>query len=96
MLLDYQEKRLAAQMQQSVAQKKQRFIRLTSAMDAMSPLKVLARGYAMAKNTRGHVLTDAAAVQAGETVTVQLYSGQFDAVVTAIQGGNYGRTSEEL
>ena len=96
MLLDYQEKRLAAQMQQSVAQKKQRFIRLTSAMDAMSPLKVLARGYAMAKNTRGHVLTDAAAVQAGETVTVQLYSGQFDAVGTAIQGGNYGRTSEEL
>jgi exonuclease VII large subunit len=40
------------------------------------PLKVLERGYAIATDSGGNVLTDSARVQIGEMVTVQLHRGR--------------------
>jgi exodeoxyribonuclease VII large subunit len=54
---------------------------LAARLDAMSPLRVLERGYAVA--TRGeHVLTDAAEVASGDEVAVRLARGSFRARVT--------------
>jgi exodeoxyribonuclease VII large subunit len=54
---------------------------LGARLDAMSPLRVLERGYAVA--TRGeHVLTDAAEVAPGDEVAVRLAKGRFRARVT--------------
>ena len=50
-------------------------------LDAISPLKVLGRGYAIA-SSRGKVLTDAAQVKKGDPVTVRLSEGEINCEVT--------------
>jgi len=49
-------------------------------LDAVSPLKVLGRGYAIAES-RGRVLTKASQVKAGDPVTVLLREGKIDCEV---------------
>ena len=61
--------------------KKQRFATLAASLDAMSPLKVLGRGYAMAQGSDGSILKSYQDVTAGECVTVTLGEGGFSAVV---------------
>jgi exodeoxyribonuclease VII large subunit len=64
-----------------VARKRQRFAVLTSSLDAMSPLKVLGRGYAMARNESGEILKSYRDVTAGERVSVTLGEGGFTCTV---------------
>ena len=58
--------------------------RLAASLDALSPLSVLARGYSIARDARGHVLKDASGVRAGDEVRVLLGEGSFDATVTNV------------
>jgi len=61
--------------------KKQRFTALAASLDAMSPLKVLGRGYAMARDEAGGILKSYRDVSAGQQVTVTLGEGGFTATV---------------
>ena len=61
--------------------KKQKFSTLAASLDAMSPLKVLGRGYAMAQNEEGQVLKSYRDVTAGEKLTVTLGEGGFTCTV---------------
>ena len=61
--------------------KKQRFAALAASLDAMSPLKVLGRGYAMARDGAGGILKSYRDVTAGQQVTVTLGEGGFTATV---------------
>ena len=61
----------------AVSQKRQRFSTLAASLDAMSPLKVLGRGYAMARNEAGQILKSYRDVATGEAVTVTLGEGGF-------------------
>lgn len=58
--------------------------RLAASLDALSPLSVLARGYAIARDAAGHVVKDAAALASGDEVRVLLGSGSFEATVTSV------------
>ncbi len=58
--------------------------RLAASLDALSPLSVLARGYAIARDARGSVLKDAVALAPGDEVSVLLGDGSFDATVTKV------------
>ena len=58
--------------------------RLAASLDALSPLRVLGRGYAIAQDGLGHVVKDASAVAVGDDVRVRLGSGSFDARVTGV------------
>lgn len=58
-LLDFLSTRLHAAGQKTLHEKKQRFVRLTAALDAMSPLKVLSRGYSMVTDETGTLVTSA-------------------------------------
>ncbi len=89
LILDYQQKRLISSMQRISSEKKQSFIRLTAALDAMSPLKVLARGYSVTKDSNGIVLTDTASVQLDDLITITLQNGEVDASVREIRGGKH-------
>ena len=86
MLLDHLQKQLTAAAERQLAGKKQKLAALAAGMDAMSPLKVLARGYSMTKDARGNVITDAAAVNPGDAITVRLSAGQLHAVVSQTEG----------
>ena len=53
-----------------------------AALDAMSPMKVLGRGYAMARTEDGAVLRTAAQVQSGDTIHLRLAQGGLRCTVT--------------
>ncbi|MCI8398766.1 MAG: exodeoxyribonuclease VII large subunit [Oscillibacter sp.] len=55
--------------------KKARYAALAAALDAMSPLKVLGRGYAMVQGPEGGILKSSRDVSAGDRVTVTLGEG---------------------
>ena len=84
-LLDFLSTRLQAAEQKTLHESKQRFVRLTAALDAMSPLKVLSRGYSMVTNEAGAVISRAADVRENETIRVSFSSGSLTARVEQIQ-----------
>jgi len=49
-----------------------------AALDAMSPLKVLERGYAIAQDASGAIVRDASAVSAGDELRLRLWKGALD------------------
>ena len=77
--------RLFAAQNNQIARKNQRFIGLTAKLDAMSPLKVLTRGYAVVQHNDGQILRSVQHVSRGEQVQVLLSDGQFSATVTEIK-----------
>ena len=70
---------------QDVQRKKQRFVELTAKLDAMSPLKVLTRGYAMARKDNGEVIRSVRQLACGERITVSLNDGSFSAAIQEIK-----------
>lgn len=85
MQLDYTQRRLIAALQRLVAQQRERFVRLTSKLDAMSPLKVLSRGYSMTFDAQGHVVRSVRTLSCGDRITVRLADGRASAEVREIQ-----------
>lgn len=74
-----------------VARKRQRFSALAASLDAMSPLKVLGRGYAMAQNGEGQILKSCRDVTAGDRVSVTLGEGGFTCTVDKPFGKENGK-----
>ena len=64
-----------------LSRKRERFSALTASLDAMSPLKVLGRGYAMAQNEAGQILKSYQDVTVGDRVSVTLGEGGFTCTV---------------
>ena len=77
--------RLTAAQTSQVSRKHQQYISLTAKLDAMSPLKVLTRGYAMAQTSDGTVLKSVDQVERGERITVSLNDGQLSVTVMDIK-----------
>jgi exodeoxyribonuclease VII large subunit len=75
------EEKLAALAKRALAARQHRFEGLAGRLDALSPLRVLARGYAVAFDGRGHALLTAAQVRPGERLRVRLHEGELDADV---------------
>ena len=79
--LELLKNRLIAAQNQSITRKNQRYIAAVSKLDAMSPLKVLTRGYSMAQTKTGEVLRSIRQVELGERVSVLLSDGKLSATV---------------
>ena len=54
---------------------------LTATLDALSPLKVLGRGYAMAQDEDGKVITSVHSVELGERIRLRVADGQLGCTV---------------
>ena len=67
-----------------MARKRQRFAALAASLDAMSPLKVLGRGYAMAQNEAGEILKSYRDAAPGDRVAVTLGEGGLTATVEEV------------
>ena len=75
--------RLLAAGQGGLHRRRLRFAQTVATLDAISPLRVLARGYAVAtKGKRGAVVTDAAALKAGDTLHIRFAKGAANCRVT--------------
>ncbi|HEX3280244.1 MAG TPA: exodeoxyribonuclease VII large subunit [Pyrinomonadaceae bacterium] len=66
-----------------IAGAEKRFALATASLDALSPLAVLQRGYAIAQREDGMLLRDANSVSIGESVQVRLAQGRIKAKVEA-------------
>ena len=81
MLLDHSQDRLISAMQRKVLASRERYGRLAAALDAMSPLKVLGRGYAIPRREDGKIIKAAKDVKAGDRLTVRLKKDEIKCVV---------------
>ena len=77
------QKQLASAMQQRLAADRERFAKRAAALDAMSPLKVLGRGYALVKNGQKLVKSTNDA-KPGDRLTLQLSDGTLPAIVARL------------
>ena len=73
--IDHLTHRLCAGMRAVTDGEGRRFGALAASLDALSPLKVLGRGYALAQTADGTVLRSAGQVETGETVHLRLAEG---------------------
>lgn len=74
------QKGLEQGLKNTLGEQKTRFAFLAASLDALSPLKVLGRGYAIAKSERG-VVTSVKEVSAGDELVVQVTDGTFNCQV---------------
>ena len=84
MALIHVQQRLGDLADGQLARKRQSFAALAASLDAMSPLKVLGRGYAMVQNDAGQILKSCRDVTAGERVSVTRGEGGFSATVEEV------------
>jgi exodeoxyribonuclease VII large subunit len=76
---------LAAVMRNVLLRHRVRSERLHTALESLSPLAILDRGYALVFDSQGKLLKDASRVQVGDTVSARLARGQIEASVTKQQ-----------
>ncbi|MDR0889366.1 MAG: exodeoxyribonuclease VII large subunit [Oscillospiraceae bacterium] len=88
--LDYTHRSLLAASQRLLYGKRERFVRLTASLDAMSPLKVLGRGYSMTSKANGKLLRAVGEVTLGDTIVTALPDGKILSAVTQIQEDTNG------
>ena len=81
MLLDYTQKNLASLAEKQLAGRQRKYASLCASLDALSPLKVLGRGYAVARGADGRILKNAAETEIGERIELKLGSGRLGCVV---------------
>lgn len=80
--LELLKNRLLSSETQQINTAKARYIAMTAKLDAMSPLKVLTRGYAMAQTQDGSVLRSVTQVNSGDLITISVSDGSLTAAVT--------------
>ncbi len=81
LLLENWQSRLLAQMQSVTHRERNRLAALAAGLDAMSPMKVLARGYSLAQNGEGRILSSVSQVALGEEITLRLSDGRLNCTV---------------
>ena len=84
MELDHTRDRLLAAEERRIASGKQAFVRLASALDAMSPLRVLRRGYSLAEDGEGRTVKSAGQLKAGDRVRLRFADGGADCTVDSV------------
>ena len=86
MELDRLESRMRAALERKAAAQRSRFTGLVSALDSLSPLKVLQRGYGLARDGQGHAVTSVEQVSPGDSVRLRLTDGVLHCTVTEKEG----------
>ena len=79
--LEFFKNRLISAENQIISRKNQRYIALAAKMDAMSPLKVLTRGYAIVQTENNEVLRSVSDVELGQRIHIRVSDGALSATV---------------
>jgi len=81
-LIDRSSEKLASLMQQRILRERQFFAASAAAFDAMSPLKVLGRGYAIAERDDGTIVKSATDVSKGDNLKIRLQKDELSCIVS--------------
>ena len=68
-----------------ISRQQQSFLGLAAKLDALSPLKVLSRGYAVASCEDGNIIRSAKQANPNDRITVRFHDGSINATVTEIK-----------
>ena len=85
MELDRSRERLASAEEKILAVKRQRFVASTARLEAMSPLKVLTRGYAIVDDEKGNAIRSAGQLHNGDRITLRLSDGRANCLVEDVR-----------
>ena len=85
MELDRSRERLASAEEKILAVKRQRFVASTAKLEAMSPLKVLTRGYAIVDDEKGNAIRSAGQLHNGDRITLRLSDGRANCLVEDVR-----------
>ncbi len=83
------EHRLMLSTERRVESGRQAVSRAAAQLTALNPLGVLGRGYALVQDGEGHVVTSAATLHTGDTVTLRLSDGQAHARIETVETHSY-------
>lgn len=84
LLLSMQEQRMSGAMASILSEKRKQYVRLAATMDAISPLKVLSRGYSMVRGDKG-VVKSTSAIVPGDRLEVRFADGCADCLVESVE-----------
>lgn len=73
--LDYMKDKFIAAADRSNSVKRREFVRLAASLDAMSPLKVLGRGYAIAANDKGQLVRSVSNIKPDDKIRLSVSDG---------------------
>ncbi|ABS23106.1 exodeoxyribonuclease VII large subunit [Bacillus cytotoxicus] len=79
------QKQLRREMQTVLQTKEFAFVRIAKQLEALSPLKVMMRGYGLVYSEKNQVLKSVKDVSAGDVVSVQLQDGILDCNVSSVK-----------
>lgn len=85
MELDRSRERLAAAEEQILAKRRQQFVALTASLDAMSPLRVLTRGYAIPTDEAGNVVRSVTEIRTGDRLSLTMSDGSLGCLVDDVK-----------
>ena len=89
------EKLLAAQ-NRELSKAQQKYVANVAKLDAMSPLKVLSRGYAMAQKETGELIRSVKQTTTGESIVVSLADGKLNASILSIKETSHESENQDL
>ena len=93
--VDRMRDRLLAAQERQLAAKKQHFVKLGAGLDAMSPLRVLSRGYTVTMDEKGNTLKSIKELSAGQRLRLRFGDGGANCRVEEIdEGEKYGGKQE--
>ena len=82
--LDHGRDRLISAQERLLSAKRQSYVRLAASLDAMSPLRVLSRGYAIASKQDGEPVRSVKGLETGEHISLRLVDGSADCLVESV------------
>ena len=88
--LDYVREKLVSAAEKTNSANRHRFVSLASALDAMSPLKVLSRGYAIASKDDGQLIKNVYDVACGDKLQLNVSDGFIKCTVDESEAKSHG------
>lgn len=79
------QQQLSAVYASNINRKKNTFMALTAKLDAMSPLKVLSRGYSFATKSDGSLIQSVSQLNTGDDIFIQMHDGSVTANINKIK-----------
>lgn len=83
--LGYAEQKLKSTPQLLLERQRNKLQSLSGQLDALSPLRVLARGFSVVSDSQGNIITDSADLQAGDSVQLRFAQGSAQACVKSVR-----------
>jgi exodeoxyribonuclease VII large subunit len=82
--LDYAQNRLLGACERLLGARRREHVRLATSLDALSPLKVLSRGFALASDSSGRLVRSVRDVRPGDALHLRVADGEIESAVTNI------------